>query len=180
MDEKAIILPDDPAAATFQTVSGWVSRRGFFYGQDERLARYDGSTHRVCPECGALIEKNGYCRPCHIKKEITKFEAMPRKTWDGVGMLYSDSQDRYFYGWDDVDDYCASEEVTPESLHLIICEPVYAREIDPTEYYEGDLPDEGEIPSDLQKAFDELNAFIREEKIILSWTPGRFAADIEG
>ena len=179
MDEKKIILPDSPEAATFQTVSGWVSRRGFFYGADERLARYDGSTHRPCSECGELLEKHGYCRPCHAKKMIAKFKAMPRQKWDGVGMLYSDSEDRYFYGMDDVDDYCASEEVTPESLHLIICVPVYAYEVEPNEVYESELPDEGEVPADLQKAFDDLNAFIREGKIILSWQPGKFAVELE-
>ena len=164
------------------TVTGWVSAKGHFYGQGaqaESMARWDGSTHRKCEGCGELFERNAYCRPCHAKKEIEKYNAMPRKKWDGVGMLYSDTQDRYFYGWDDVDDYCASEEFTPESLRLIICEPTYATEIDPTEHYCDDLPDEGEIPDSLQNAFDGLNDFIREEKIILSWSPGKFAAEIE-
>ena len=171
-EPQKVILPDSLEAATYQTVSGWVSRRGFFYGADERLARYDGSTHRPCTECGELIEKQGRCRPCATKKQIAKYLEMPRKKWDGVGMLYSDSEDRFFSGMDDVEDYCASEEVSPESLRLIICVPVYAREIDPNEHYESDLPDEGELPADLQKAFDELNKFIREGKVILSWQPG--------
>jgi hypothetical protein len=173
-----IILSESPEAAKLETVTGWVSRRGFFYGKDERLARYDGSTHRPCSECGELIEKNGYCRPCHAKKEIAKFEAMPRKKWDGVGMLYSDAEDRYFYGMDDVDDYCDSEEVKPEALRLIICEPTYAGEVDAAEFYENDLPEEGDVPRELQEAFDELNEFIRESKIILSWHPGKFALDL--
>lgn len=176
--DSEIILPSSEKAATFQTVSGWVSRKGFFYGKDERLARYDGSTHHPCSECGELVEKNHYCRPCHAKKERLMFEAMPRKEWDGVGMLYSAEKDHYFYGADDVDDYCASEEVTPESLRLIICVPTHAGEVDPTEFYESDLPEDGEVPADLQKEFDELNEFIRESKIVLSWTPGKYAAVI--
>lgn len=177
-EEKVIILPDDPKAATLETVTGWVSRKGFFFGKDERLARYDGSTHRPCSECGELIEKNGYCRPCHAKKEIAKYEAMPKKKWDGVGMLYSQTEDRYFDGMDDVEGYCDSEEVTPESLRLIIGEPTYAGTIEPNEYYCDDLPEEGDVPSDLQKAFDDLNEFIRESKIVLSWHPGKFALDL--
>ena len=45
-DIKQIILPESPEAASVQTVTGWVSRTGRYWGNDERMARYDGSTHR--------------------------------------------------------------------------------------------------------------------------------------
>ena len=45
MAEKQIIMEDSPEAASIQTVTGWVSRTGRFWGNDERMARFDGSTH---------------------------------------------------------------------------------------------------------------------------------------
>ena len=179
-----IILSSDEKAAQLKTVTGWVSAKGHFYGQGtqaESMARYDGSTHRPCSECGELIEKSGYCRPCRAKQEIAKYNAMPRKKWDGKALLYSQVEDRYFNDADDLDSHCEymTESDIP-ALRLIICEPTYAGEIDPNEHYYDDLPEEGEIPNDLQKAFDDLNAFLRETKIILSWSPGKYAAELAG
>ena len=45
MAEKPIIMEDSPEAASIKTVTGWVSRTGRFCGDDERMARFDGSTH---------------------------------------------------------------------------------------------------------------------------------------
>ena len=45
-DIKKIILPESPEAASIQTVTGWVSSNGRYWGNDEHMARYDGSTHR--------------------------------------------------------------------------------------------------------------------------------------
>jgi hypothetical protein len=47
------------------------------------------------------------------------------------------------------------------------------------EFYESDLPEDGEVPSDLFAAFEELNKTIRESKIILSWVTGKYAAIIK-
>jgi len=47
--EPEKIVPYDSAeAASIQTVTGWVSRSGRFWGNDEHMARYDGCTHRKC------------------------------------------------------------------------------------------------------------------------------------
>ena len=57
MSGNEMILNTSDEAAHFVTgLSGWVSRHGHFYGNDERLARYDGCTHTVC-ECGKPCEK---------------------------------------------------------------------------------------------------------------------------
>lgn len=48
MTDKKRILYDSPEAASVQTVTGWVSSRGMFCGNDEHMARHHGSTHRVC------------------------------------------------------------------------------------------------------------------------------------
>ena len=177
MSDK-IILPDSPEAATQKTVTGWVSASGYFWGNDEHMARYDGSTHRAC-ECGELVAKNSYCRPCALKREAEKFAAMQRKVWDGEAMLYSDAADEYFHDYDQISDHCEEADCSPDDLRLIICEPCYAREIDPNEYFRDDLPEDGEVDSELSAAFEELNKFIRESKPILSWCPGKFAAIVE-
>ena len=176
--EKKIILGTSDEAAKIETVTGWMSRTGRFWGKDERAARYDGSTHRLC-SCGEVIEKQGYCRPCADKKEAEKFAAMERKEWDGKAMLYSQSADEYFHDSDQILDHCEEHECKPDDMQLVICEPVYAGEIDPNEYYHDDLPEDCEVDGELADAFEELNKLIRESKLILSWMPGKFAAIVE-
>lgn len=177
MTKGKIVLPESPEAASIQTVTGWVSRLGHFFGQDERTARYDGCTHRKCEKCGGIIGKHDYCRPCHAKAEIEKYEKMERKPWNGTDALYSQADDLYFFDAGELDQYCEDEEVKPESLRLIICVPTHAHTIDPNDYYCDDLPEDGELPDDIAAAFQELNDAIRESKSILSWSPGKFAAD---
>jgi hypothetical protein len=185
MDEKKvidIILPDDPRAASIMTVTGWVSRTGHFFGSrsdSEHMARYDGSTHRKCEGCGAIIDKSGYCRVCHAEREIEKFNKMEKRPWNGTDTLYSFSSDEYFFSQEDLDDHCDNEGVTPAELRLVICVPTYATPIDPVEHYCDDLPeDRDEVPGEVADAFKELNDRLIEAKVILSWSPGRYAADL--
>lgn len=86
MTDKKIIMEDSPEAASIKTVTGWVSSTGRFWGDDERMARFDGSTHKRC-DCGAVIAHRSYCRACSDRKEAEKWEAMPEAEWDGVAML---------------------------------------------------------------------------------------------
>lgn len=176
--EKKIILDTSDEAAKIETVTGWMSRTGRFWGKDERTARYDGSTHRLC-SCGEVIEKQGYCRPCSDKKEAEKFAAMERKEWDGTTPLCLYHADRYFWDIDELMDYCEENEVQPAQLDLVICDPIYAREIDPNEYYCDELAEDGDVPAEIADAFAELNARIKEHRQALSWTPGKFAAILE-
>lgn len=180
--EEIVILPNDERAASIQTVTGWVSRTGHYFGlgpQSEDMARYDGSTHRKC-DCGRIIAKNGYCRECHDRREREKFDKMERKPWNGTDALYSQSEDRYFFDGDELDQYCEEEETTPEALRLIICVPTYAHGIDPVEHYCNDLPeDRDEVPDEVREAFKELNDRLEEAKVILSWFPGEYAADLK-
>ena len=175
MSDK-IILPSSDEAASIKTVTGWMSRNGRFFGDDEQLARYDGSTHRECSICGKTIFKHEYCHDCHTKANIEEYQKMERREWNGTDGLYSQAKDKWFWSYEELDDYIVYKNTTVDKLLLIIGCPVYAREIDPSEYYEGDLPDEGDLPEDLLLAFEELNKYIRESKIILSWEQGKFAA----
>lgn len=172
-DIKQIILPESPEAASIQTVTGWVSRTGRYWGNDERMARYDGSTHRKC-ECGEIIEQRSYCTTCHKKRELDKFLAMEKKPWDGLAMLYSLLNDEYYSTPDDAIYYADENELNLVDLQLIICEPNYAQEID-SSYWSDQLPQDGENDI-LEEAIEALNKAIKDE--ILSWSAGDFALDL--
>ena len=104
-----IVMRDSPEAAEYRTgLSGWVSRRGLFYGDrpdSEDMARYDGCTHVACKYCSAPAQKSyAACQECRDKKDLERFEALPRADWDGKAMLYSEARDKYYAGPDDAED----------------------------------------------------------------------------
>lgn len=183
MSDNKIILPESDEAASIQTVTGWVSRRGFFHGpadseEAERIARYDGSTHRKC-DCGRIIDKNSYCHHCRAERELEKYNKMERREWNGTDGLYSLLVDEYFFDMDELMDYCDENASAPSDLCLVICAPAFAGEIDPNDHYQDELPEDGEVPDVVREAFKELNETLREAKAILSWYPGKYAAEIQ-
>ena len=105
--ESEIVMFNGDEAAKFRTgISGWVSRLGHFYGNDERAARYDGCTHRPCKDCGTPVERGWLlCKKCRETKDVAKYNAMPKEEWNEKGMLYYDAADRYFADWDEVEYY---------------------------------------------------------------------------
>ncbi|OTA14070.1 hypothetical protein Xbed_03743 [Xenorhabdus beddingii] len=177
MSEKIIVMYDSSEAAQIQAVTGWVSRNGRFWGNDEQMARYDGSTHRKCdnnPE-HPIVEMYSYCSICHEESRQQKFMAMRRQKWDGETPLVIFDTDQYFFYEDSLNAYCDEHEVTPSELQLVICEPNYPAEINGEDYFTDDLPEDGELPDELQRAFDALNAVIRNSPP-LSWSQGKYAA----
>jgi hypothetical protein len=178
-DNTNVILLEDERAASIKTVTGWVSRLGHFYGAGphaEHNARYDGSTHHKC-DCGRIIDnRDGYCRHCHDIRYIEKYNKMERKEWNGTDVLYSQVADEYFFDKDSLMAYCEENEIQPDELRLIICEPTYPHLINPHDEYCNDLPEDGEVPDEILDIFEELNEALKESKVILSWYPGKFAA----
>ncbi len=174
-NEEKIIPYDSPEAASIGTATGWVSRLGSFYGNNERMARYDGCTHIKCAGCESLIPVRGSlrCDPCLIKHYIERWKAMPREEWNGTDMLYSQNKDRYFQDIDDLADFCEENECAPDSLRLIICEPVYLSEIDEDHWFD-DLAEGQELPAEVLDAINQLNDAIRKQGPV-SWRPGNFA-----
>lgn len=173
---EQIIAYDSAEAASIQTVTGWVSRTGMFFGNDEHMARYEGCTHRPCGKCGALVPVRSYCRDCADKAKTEKYAAMQRADWNGTDMLYSEAHDVWLQDADYLADYCAEHQCTPKELCLIIAVPCHASEIDALEHYSDDLPEDGDLPADVEEAFTKLNEALRASKSILSWQPGKFAA----
>ena len=177
MDTKEkMVLPNSDEAAHFVTnISGWVSRHGRFTGNDERAARYDGSTHSICEDCGNPCSKGMLvCSDCEEKRDIARYNAMPKEVWNEEGGVYSDAIDKYFWSWDEVEEYCGDEGIDEKDLRLVICVPTYGRYLH-EDYFEDELPEDGEVPDSIIKAIEDFNKVLKEAGP-LSWYPGNKAA----
>jgi hypothetical protein len=177
---ETVVSFDSDEAAHLTTVTGWMSRRGIFYGDNERGARYDGCTHKPCADCGELIPRDSliYCRSCLGTRDAARYAEMPRQEWDGVTPLVIYRSDKYFFDEDELDEYCAENSVTREELPLIICEPVKPRLVSALDLCEDALiedAEESDIPAPIREAVEQLNKAIKECGA-LSWTEGKYAA----
>ena len=173
--DTKMVMFDSYEAAQFRTgLSGWVSRHSHYWGNDERAARYDGCTHTRCEDCGEPVDRGRLiCPKCHEARSIKRYNAMPKEVWNGKGMLYSDATNKYFSGWDEVEDFLDDGE-TIESFRLIICEPQYLPLL-AYDYGCDELPEDGELPDAVIVAIEEFNKVIREVGAV-SWMPGKKAA----
>ncbi len=177
-----IVMRDSPEAAEYRTdLKGWVSRDGRYYGDrpdSEDIARYAGCTHVPCKYCAAPTEKTyTACRQCRDKKDLERFEALPRAEWDGVAMLYSDAKHVYYADIDEAEDDLNDGE-TLADLRLLICEPNYVRQLD-AELFCDDLPDGVEqLPPVVEQAIEDFNAAVAG--VVLSWSPGKVALSVAG
>lgn len=175
MKKPAIHYYSDKAAS-LQTVTGWVSSEGVFWGKDEHMARWSGCTHMTC-ECGDVHAKSQTsCDACFQKRDLARYAAMPERA-DTGDMLFSDYADRYFSEISEAEDYAFDEGLTLHDLRLIICEPNAMREVE-DDYWEDDLADDRTIddtaPNAILQKLRELNDLIREIKPVLSWRPGKY------
>jgi hypothetical protein len=180
MERVKVMYASDEAAQKV-TVTGWRSRAGRFYGDNEHLARWDGCTHQIC-DCGVEIERGWTkCHVCRQKNRLEKYEAMPFKEWDGETMLTLHDDDKYFRDEDELMDYCEMEEIPLEELHLVICEPQYAHQIC-EDYYSDLLPEDMTLDdcySELAQAIEKVNELIRKKEKPISWSGGKFRTSIK-
>lgn len=178
MSEEIILNTDDRAAKKV-TVEGWVSRDGLFFGQDERTARYSGSTHVACRDCQKPTPKGWLvCNDCRGKAEIAKYEALERKPWDGLCMLAVYKDDRFFSDLEEAEEYAADIGCTLEDLRLVLCEPKYAHQLDPNDIYGEHLPEDVDVPDDIAEAFVALNEKIAACRKPLCWYQTDIALDL--
>ncbi|MDD5511955.1 MAG: hypothetical protein PHI12_14300 [Dehalococcoidales bacterium] len=175
---EIVVLFDSNEAAQYRTnISGWVSRHGHLCC-DERAARYDGCTHTLCEDCSQPIAKGRLvCTECWDKRQIKKYEAMPKAEWNEKGMLYSDAADKYFSDWDEIEEFIEEEGGTIEGLRLIICKPHYLPLLDSSDFGCDDLAEDGELPDAVIDAIAKFNEVIYSIGPV-SWTPGNKAAHI--
>lgn len=181
MKENIVVTFDSPHAAERSTAHGWRSRHGRFFEdgpQAENLARYDGCTHMLCRECGALVEKPYMLCPVHeAMEEKERFAKCEKTPWDGVTPLVIFGDDRYFWDVEGLLDYCLDNEVSPDQLPLIICEPNYAHGIS-SEIWSDILPEDVNLPQALEDALNDFNKAVDAYKKPISWDGGKFAAII--
>ncbi|KKN34691.1 hypothetical protein LCGC14_0791180 [marine sediment metagenome] len=176
-DSKVIMFDSNEAAQYRTNLSGWVSGNGRYWGEDERAARYDGCTHRLCEDCGGPTEKGWLvCKECRYIRDEARYKSMPKEEWNEKGMLYSDALDKYFSSWDEIEDYCEGEEVGIDKLMLIICEPNYLPLLS-DDYGCDELVEDGELPDDAIQAIEDFNKVIKAVGAV-SWMPGKKAVII--
>jgi len=171
---KIILNTSDEAAKHVENISGWVTRDGQFFGDNESLARYAGSTHTECTECGTVRAKQSWCVPCANKKSIEKFAALERKEWDGESPLCMNDGDEYFFNMDAVNDYVEENECSIESLNLVICKPVAFPFLE-EEYFLESLHEGAELPKEIDDLVNKINKAILELPP-QCWEPGKYAA----
>lgn len=175
-----VVLNTDDAAAKLTTVTGWVSRDGLFYGKDERIARWAGCTHIVC-ECGKPTPKSYVkCDECRAKTDRERWLALPLAApdWQYPLCIYQD--DRYFWGEDELRDWCEDNDIKPSSLLLVTCEPHHWRQVD-TDYWSDDGPEDwdGYLPREIEQALKALNDAIKSYRHPACWYPGKERVVIE-
>jgi hypothetical protein len=175
-DNTKVIMFNSQEAAQYRTdISGWVSKGGRYFGNDERTARYDGCTHRPCEDCGKpVIKDHLICPGCTSARDKKRYDALLKQVWDGTGMVYSETVDRYFSSMDEVDEYINDEGGDMEGLRLVICVPCYLPPIDEGDYGRDSLVEDGELPDEIIGAIEAFNKVVKGMKPV-SWYPGNIA-----
>lgn len=163
-------------AAKFTKVEGWLSRDGTFWPSSrpdaEHMARYCGSTHNDCRDCGVQISKHSViCEDCRDIKELEKYNSFPEAAWDGVSFVADYTGDAYYPDIEWLREQ-VQDGVELESLHLVLCKPNYPSTIDPYDHFVDDLPEDGEVPYELEQAFQALNDLISKSEP-LSYSPDK-------
>ena len=161
--EKQIIYDDENAAKFVENIKGWVDINNRFFGNNpdsEHNARFSSCTHKKCT-CGKLMTKGWTkCEECRSNQEIERYNKLPFLKYNGE-LVYSEMADKYFRDADEIEEYCEENDVDAKDLRLVFCEPNKFSEID-ADYWEDVLPEDRELPNELQKALDNLNKVISE------------------
>lgn len=174
---EVVMYESDEAATYKKGLSGWVSRDGRFFGQDEHIARYAGSTHKKC-DCGGVTSKHYIiCEKCRAIKADERYQALESKDWGGEPLVIFGT-DTYFFS-DDIFYYLNDLKEGEPAPQLVICEPIIAPYIE--DYGIDYLPEQwtiGDADPKLEILLAEVNNYIHENKPILSWQEGKFRTSV--
>lgn len=121
------------------------------------------------------IKNYKYCWDCRTERETARYNARPRRACDGA-ILYSEAFDEYFDDLETAEEWLDEETETLADLRLVICEPVFLRQIE-EDHWAHELGGDGELPEAVKAALKALNLAIREAGPV-SWEPGKFAVDL--
>lgn len=182
MPEKKKVHYSSPEAAKLTTVEGWLSADGTFWPSSradaEHMARYCGSTHQKCRDCDTDVPRGSVrCDACAERQADERYAGLERKPWEGKSYVAIFDGDTYF---DDFDSLCWHVADNPgclDSLQLVHCTPNYASQVDAADHFSDDLPEDGDVPDELDKAVDALNAVIHKHGP-LSWSPSKVAVEL--
>ncbi len=168
-----VTMYDSPEAAQLVTVTGWATKDGRFFGDNEHLARYCGSTHKSCDkdESHPAHGTNGYCEICAAAKRAERFNAMQIVEWDEKTPLNLLDTEEYFFCADQINDYCFEHQATAADLKLVLCEPNNMHSVE-SDYWQGDFAEDTDLPEEVWDALNTLNAAIEEHGKAVSWSPG--------
>lgn len=148
------------------------------YGSEES-ARYKASTHSKCTTCGIPAQRPyTLCESCRHKRSVQTYRNLPFEEWDGKTMLCMYDDDQYFHDHDDIVMYCDNHDIEDSTqLMLVICAPNYINPIK-HELFEEDLPEDGELPKELNDKINEFNEFIKTLKPI-SWSASKVRTTVD-
>lgn len=178
--ETKIMYASDEAAQYKTNIEGWVSSTGRFWGKDEHMARWEGSTHDLCA-CGNERERSyTICPACIAVAARERYEAMPFQEWDGKTPLVIYGDDTYFWDSDGVEEYCFENEIDAADLQLVICVPNY---LDPicADRWQDIMPEDTDFHEEypeVMKKIAEFNEFLATMPPV-SWSAGKYRTKFE-
>jgi hypothetical protein len=156
---EKVIMYDSPEAAKKVTMELWQASDGRL-SVTEDTARNNGCTHKLC-ECGGLMQRyQSKCDNCHRKDRRERFNALPFREWDFKEPLCDWDGDKYFFNEEEIIDHLEENDIT--EIDLLICDPNHWTTVD-SDYWADNMPEDsdGELPKEMQKALDALNAIIK-------------------
>jgi hypothetical protein len=137
-------------------VDAWLSRAGRLYtgGEAERLARYDGCTHRECSRCGEPAPKlRTACEKCIAAASRERHLALPTANygdWPVDALFVGDS---FFADEDELLEYLHDEGLHPAGVEIQFCKAAPPVLPDVDVWWEGiDAPEECDPPEALLRA----------------------------
>lgn len=171
---KDIILYESPEACTkgiakFEDGTEFTvfhSKRGIYeyIGRSEHTARYNGSTHKTCPETGEVFGKTWVDGPAvRARKRREEYLSYKQEARDFPIFI---GEDFYFDFEELIDCHCDQEEFDGLHGEILFANKGTLREVDLEDIY-GDMPSEcdGPDPSqELKDALEKLNEIIRKEE----------------
>lgn len=177
-NKDKIIMYDSEEAASLKSITGWVSSTGQYWGKDEHMARYAGSTHKNC-ECGRGIHMKHYtcCDTCIAERSRKRYLELPYQEYNGTFPLAEMDGDKYFWDEDDLiqyfEDLTEDDQDPLDYIDLVHCAPQYASQIG-MDHWEDITPEDHEEigTKEFQEKLDELNKIITDMPPV-SWMPGK-------
>jgi len=174
-----------------ENIKGWVcSVCNRYFGEQKDAAKYCCAKIFKCEDCGKEYERRCYttCPECHEKRNVERYNKMPKKVWNGEGMIYSDSHDKFFNDFEEIHDHISYLEfsvkpekitISLEDLRLIICEKTKPRDFSLMDFCSDEFQEDTDIhcfSGDPEAFENDINEWL-QKNTPTSYLPGKFAVD---